>query len=492
MTILTPDTSICAGNSVVFNVTSSGATGFSWTPGSSLSNANIAEPTATPTVTTTYILTATGSTAACPNVVRSVTISVGSFADSILTPDTAICAGSSFQLRVWSTPGAVFSWSPSTGLSSSVTAQPLVTAASTATYVLTTSLPGSGCPPQTKSVTVNVQHLTLTMPTPDTSVCLGYPVTLGAQTGPGYTYSWSPAAGLNLDNVQNPVATTDITTTYVVTVDSPGSICPALTGSETIHIIAPFTALAKSDTTPCVKGPISLHALPGGTLYQYYWTGPNGFSSTSQNPFIDTPGLANQGEYILVVTDIATGCHSKDSVPVTLAQDVAVELTNVTQTTTIKLGESVQLNADSALYYTWFPDNGSLSNANINDPVARPTVSTTYFVVGINQYGCRDTDSVHVEVLFDPIFIPSAFSPNQDGLNDMFRVGNLGYYTLVQMSLYDRWGELIFEDNSGSNRGWDGNYKGKPMEMGTFYYYIIVRRPDEKQVTYKGDVTLLR
>jgi gliding motility-associated-like protein len=241
-----------------------------------------------------------------------------------------------------------------------------------------------------------------------------------------------------------------------------------------------------------VKGPISLHAMPGGSEYQYYWTGPAGFTSTAQSPFVDSPGAANQGEYYLVVTNSTTGCASKDSIPVTLAQDIAEELTHVTQSTTIKLGESVQLNADSALYFSWYPDNGSLSNTNINDPVARPMVSTTYYVVGINQYGCRDTDSVHVEVLFDPIFIPSAFSPNKDGLNDVFRVGNLGYYTLVQMSVYDRWGELVYEDNSGSDGGWDGTYKGKPMDMGTFFYYIIVRRPDEKQITYKGDLTLLR
>ncbi len=490
--ILTPNTQVCIGNSVSFLVNSAGATSYSWSPATGLSSPNIPNPVATPSVTTTYTLTVTSSGSVCPAISADVTITVGAFTDSVLTPDTTICAGSSFQIRVSGTSGVSYSWSPATGLSNAAISEPVASPSASITYTLTATLPGSGCPEQIHSFIVGVQHLSLFMPTPDTAICMGYAVTMAAAANPSYTFSWSPSIGLSNPNVQNPVASPSVTTTYVVTVDSPGSVCPALVGSETISIITPFSVKSVSDSTPCSKGAIHLSGYPSGSDYSYAWSGPAGFASTSQNPVIDSPSASSQGEYFLVVTDNTTGCKSTDSVSVSLAQDIAEELTNVTQGQIIKLGQSVHLNADSAKYYFWYPNDGTLSNANINDPVATPVIPTTYFVVGINQYGCRDTDSVHIDVLYDQIFIPSAFSPNKDGLNDLFRVGNLGYYTLVQMSVYDRYGEMVYNDISGSNLGWDGTFKGMAMDMGTFYYYIIIRRPDEKQVTYKGDITLIR
>ena len=491
LSIVTPNTQICLGGSVNFLVSSSGATSYSWTPSSSLSNATIPDPVATPTMTTTYTLSVASAGSVCPVISQEVTITVGNFTDSIYTPDTTVCLGSSFQIVTSGTPGITYSWTPAAGLSNVAIAEPVATPMTTTTYVLTTSLPGSGCPPQTRSITVAVQHLSLTMPTPDTSVCMGAQVTLSTIANAAYTFSWSPAVGLNNPAIQNPVAMPGATTTYIVTADSPGSVCPPVTGTETITILTPFSAQSIADSTPCSKGKIQLEALPGGA-YSYWWYGPSGFSTTAQNPSIDSPGMANQGYYYLVVTDNTTGCKALDSVWVNLAQDIAEELTNITTAQTIKLGQSVHLNADSAQYYYWYPNDGTLSNANVNDPVATPVVPTTYYVVGINQYGCRDTDSVHIEVIYDQIFIPTAFSPNKDGLNDRFRIGNLGYFTLVQMCIFDRYGELVYEDLSGANTGWDGTFKGQTMDMGTFYYYIIIRRPDEKQVTYKGDITLLR
>ena len=167
-------------------------------------------------------------------------------------------------------------------------------------------------------------------------------------------------------------------------------------------------------------------------------------------------------------------------------------MTNVTTTQTIKLGQSITLNADSALYFLWYPDNGTLSNPNINDPVATPFATTTYYVIGTNIYGCRGTDSVRVEVIYDNFFIPSAFSPNGDGLNDVFRVGNLGYYKVAQMSIFDRWGEMIFNDISGDNKGWNGAYNNQPAGLDVYYYYIVIMQPDGKKLEFKGDITLLR
>lgn len=170
----------------------------------------------------------------------------------------------------------------------------------------------------------------------------------------------------------------------------------------------------------------------------------------------------------------------------------SVILSNVTLNQTIPYGSSVQLNADSALYYLWTPDNGTLRNPNINDPVATPIVPTTYKVIGMDIHGCSDSASVTIDLTYGNIFIPDAFTPNGDGRNDFFKVGNLGYYKLVDMRVFNRWGELVYHDETGENKGWDGTCNGVPQGIGVFNYLIIINDPNGNPQTFKGDVTLIR
>ena len=140
----------------------------------------------------------------------------------------------------------------------------------------------------------------------------------------------------------------------------------------------------------------------------------------------------------------------------------------------------------------WAPDDGTLSNASINNPIAAPLVATTYTVTGISKYGCIAVDSVKIDVTYDNIFIPSAFTPNNDGHNDVFHVVNLGYYRLVEMNVYDRWGVMVYHVTDGDNKGWNGTYQGIPQDLGVYNYLIIVSAPDGEQQTFKGNVTLIR
>ena len=170
-----------------------------------------------------------------------------------------------------------------------------------------------------------------------------------------------------------------------------------------------------------------------------------------------------------------------------------IVLTGLTPNTAIAYGSTIQLNVQGALYYWWRPDDGSLNNPNINNPIATPVDSTVYTVIGTSQWGC--TDSAHVTITVNggaPVVIPSAFTPNGDGLNDVFKVGNLGYQKLVDFSVFNRWGQLVYHNSYDPKEGWDGRFNGAPQDMGVYNYVIIVANSDGNNVIYKGDVTLIR
>jgi gliding motility-associated-like protein len=150
--------------------------------------------------------------------------------------------------------------------------------------------------------------------------------------------------------------------------------------------------------------------------------------------------------------------------------------------TTILEGESFQLkgSSDKAATYNWSPAQ-SLSNPNIAQPIARPRETTKYTLTASNESGCPTTASVTITVM-PQLYIPTAFSPNNDGLNDDFKIENVGFYPESTVEIYNRWGNIIFF-SEGYNEAWNG----KNVEATTYSY--VVRT---KYKIYKGTVEVLR
>jgi gliding motility-associated-like protein len=122
--------------------------------------------------------------------------------------------------------------------------------------------------------------------------------------------------------------------------------------------------------------------------------------------------------------------------------------------------------------------------------VASPTVTTAYTVY-VTQGGCTDTAIVQIDVTDQhDVFIPQAFSPNGDGQNDVFMVRGVGIKG-IHIYVYDRIGEKIFESDD-INLGWDGSFKGQPMNSAVFVYYADIFFADGSTTFLKGDVSLVR
>jgi gliding motility-associated-like protein len=254
------------------------------------------------------------------------------------------------------------------------------------------------------------------------------------------------------------------------------------------------------DTMLCISQPMPIYTHRHGSEtiglgdsdYTYQWAPANNLDNPSAllPYYFSSVNLITT--YTVTVTDKIYGCYGVDTMRIHSVK--GVPLTNVTEDVTINYGQSLQLNADSEILYVWRPDNGSLNNPNMNNPVARPLETTKYTVYGYDVNGCLDSAYVNVRVDSTMIEdVPTGFTPNNDGLNDVFRPVGIKFQSTVDFRVYNRLGQQVFYSNNSKN-GWDGTFNGQPQDMGTYFYVITVARPggDGENITYKGTVTLIR
>ncbi len=405
------------------------------------------------------------------------------------------CFGDSIILINMSTPpGYTSTWDFGDGSPLDGTTNPIHVYGAQGTYTVTLAYSGINTCVDTMRKTVTFNHaVTAGFTTSTSSVCLGAPITFtNSSTGGGLSYLWSFGDGTTSTDL-NPVHNFVAGGTYDVKLKTTDSIPCNASADEVLHVVSVNVDLAFHDTTVCLREPMPLHSkliLPDtSNTITYQWSpGTNITDPTSSLPYFSGVG---DYTYTLTVTANPLGCTSSDVE--TIHSQPPIVLTNVTSDAVIKYGSSIQLNADGAWIYLWSPDDGSLSNPNINNPVATPTDSITkYTVIGQNAFGCKDTATVTVRV--DPTvhqFVPTGFTPNGDGNNDVFKVTPLTYQKLVDFRVFNRWGKEVFQ-TTDSRKGWDGTFNGEPQDIGTYFYQIILAYPDGEQKTLSGDVTLIR
>jgi len=395
-----------------------------------------------------------------------------------VTNDTLICSIDALQLNA--TGQGSVSWSPDYNINDTNSFSPLVTPKVTTTYYATLS-ESPGCS-ATDSVKVNVVNSVSLNAGNDTTLCLTDTMKLNLQSN-GLHYIWTPAVSLSSDTAKNPLANPLVNTTYHVI----GNIGKCSTADDiTVNVVPYPLAKAGNDTTICFPQSYQLVA-SGGSIYLW-----------SPSTFLNNPAIANpvttpteSVRYIVKVNEVF-GCPKAvyDTILVKVDKPVADA---GPRDTTVVVNQPLQLNGTGAAEsFSWTPLTG-LNNGEIPNPVAVLFNNQQYVLKIISLAGCTSTDTIDITVykVKPGIFVPNSFTPNGDGLNDIFRPILVGMKSLHYFKIYNRAGQLIFSSKT-QNQGWDGTFKGSPQDSSVFVWIVEGEDYLGKTIFEKGSVTLIR
>ncbi len=314
-----------------------------------------------------------------------------------------------------------------------------------------------------------------------------------APTVPFY-YDWVNIYGSHYfsdSTTQMPKVYVDTDSKYYVI--SRGKSGCAFMDSVTIYVDPPrHPYVYPSDTIVCVNSPVQLIATDtknGWKWYQNKLKPATSINCDTCQTIIALPDTTTS--YIIVFKD-SVGCADTAYSRVQTIPYPAITLGF--KDTTIKYGSSIRLvlapDSPGVRYnYVWTPPF-TLDDQYLMNPTATPTVPTVYSVIAYNQF-CPAYDTINVNIDYrSNIFVPSAFTPNHDGKNDIFRIANLTYERVIEFRIFNRWGQEIF--NATDNHGWDGTWNGNLLDIGAYNYIIRVVYPDGVQDNFQGTVTLIR
>jgi len=470
MTLNITAANLCMGDSI--NLLAAGVSSYSWSPPAGLNTTLGDSVIATPTVTTTYVVTGTG-TGGCKTKDTAV-LTVNPLPVVVPTAtDSSICTGGS-GTTLNASGGSNYVWSPGALSGSPVNVNP----ASTTTYSVIGTNTVTGCSNTgTIIITVNTTPtvtISLSGSGSDT-VCSGQAVVLTAN-GSATSYVWSNGSTTSSISV---VPNSD--TIYSV-IASNGS-CGSASVSQPVFVFPPLSLTMITDSVCAGKhATVTVLASGGEPAYIYAWSnGVTGVNTINVIPFADTA-------FACTVTD-ACGSSRTDTGHV-----IAYVTPNISFTANPKVIQGGQFvgfvnTTTGATGYYWTLGNGSTST-DVN-PYEQYLDSGAYVVTLIaNNAGCKDTlsDTIYVT---ETIFIPNVFTPNGDGQNDVFHVTMTSMKT-YSLEIFNRWGQRVFISNS-PDMDWDGRSEGGVEAADGDYYYILLATDYAgKNFKYHGYLQLIR
>lgn len=325
----------------------------------------------------------------------------------------------------------------------------------------------------------------------DKVVCPNIATTIGGNPTisggvPPYTILWSPAIGLNSVTALNPTVTLSTAITYTLFVkDSRDS-----TASDTVNIWINDIIKMNAGTDKGICHDAVSPVLLGSNLnysnpYTFKWTPGTGLSDSASPQTNALP--ASTTNYTLQI--ISPDCGTKTDEVLVTVHDLTISAGN---DTSMKEGETITLHAspkDSSLIYQWWSATSAVNYNTSFDPDVSPKVTSNFILTITDQFGCKYTDFVKVEVIpSEDLVFYNSISPNDDGDNDVWYIGNLEKYPENRVQIFNRYGQEVYSIVNYKNN-WNGKYLGNDLPAGT-YYYVFDTKTNNK--IFKGYLTIFR
>ena len=310
--------------------------------------------------------------------------------------------------------------------------------------------------------------------------------TTRARYGKVVSWNWDfghPIPNPATSTLQNPKYTYPTNGIYDVRLIVSSSMGCTDTVDKKVNILGRPRLTVTPDRTICLGDTVQLLATGAGS---FTWSSSASLSDTS----IPDPRAfpRTRTRYHVTLTS-GPGCSNRDSVEIDVKSNLSA---NAGRDTAVLQGQPLRLKASGGVRYLWSPATG------LNDPeAAEPRVDTdrdrTYFLKAISIEGCVGMDTVNIRVFrTDPdIFVPTAFTPNGDRLNDVLTPIPVGIVEFQFFRVYNRWGQLVYSTNE-TGKGWDGMFKGVPQRSGTFAWHVRGLAIDGRAVEKRGTATIIR
>lgn len=325
--------------------------------------------------------------------------------------------------------------------------------------------------------------------TASTTICLGNSVQLNATGAPAY--QWNPSTGLSCNSCPNPVATPSVTTPYIVT--GTNAFGCAAYDTTVITVIQPMNLVASPDINICIGQSANLMASGAAT---YAWTPAATLNSATISNPVATPTATTT--YRVIGYD-GHNCFT----------DTAFVLVGVGQYPTVNLGPDLTLSTGTLHPLISTITNGPIAqwlwqpatDLNCNtcpQPLATIKKDITYAVRVTTAFGCSATDTINIKTFCEnsQVFIPNAFTPDGDGINDILMVRGKGIVSVKFFRIFNRWGEVVFERTgfppNVANYGWNGKIRGVTGGPDVFVYTAEVVCENGTTFVYKGNTSIIK
>ena len=396
-----------------------------------------------------------------------------------ITGNDSICSGQTTILTA--SGGGTYNWN--TGFPDSlITVSPLVDSIYS---VIVTS--NNGCT-DTASITVIVNPLPSNLfAGNDTIMCMNDSVKIGMSIilTVNETFNWFPSTSLSCDQCPYPTAGPAVTTTYTLTTTTEFG-CQ---GMDSVKITINTPSInAGPDDTLCSGASVQLNATSGFNNYQ--WIPATGLNDASIFSPVATP--SGNISYAVIGAD-NIGCVDMDTLNLIVQNSAVANFTPDPAEGQIPLTVNFTNSSTNASIYEWTFGDSSIPDTTTN-PQHIYTEGGEYPVqlIANNSDDCPDTSIytfINAEAI-SVVWIPNSFSPNDDGVNDLFMVYTTGI-TELEVLIFNRWGELIYKWNM-LNGAWDGKYKSSSAEEGVYVYVLNAKGIDRVIYRRTGHMTLIR